>query len=113
MNTPQVTLSLACNMDAIEESKRHQHGLLAAQLMFEAFQERQELPDGYAFRFAAADYPRLVEYIANERLCCPFFQFELDVEPQQGPVWLRIRGGQEVKEFLTAQFNQEQTAQPA
>ncbi len=41
-----------------------------------------------------------MEFITAERECCPFFRFELIVEPDDGPVWLRLRGSDEVKAFV-------------
>ncbi|HEY9710052.1 MAG TPA: hypothetical protein V6D48_17730, partial [Oculatellaceae cyanobacterium] len=42
----------------------------------------------------------IAKFIENERLCCPFFRFGLDVEPNSGPLWLRLTGGEGVKEIL-------------
>lgn len=39
-----------------------------------------------------------------ERVCCSFFRFELKAGRQEEPVWLRITGGEGVKEFLKTQF---------
>ena len=45
---------------------------------------------------------RLLDLINSERQCCQFFRFELSFEPQQGPVWFRVRGSEQVKAFLEA-----------
>jgi hypothetical protein len=100
MSTTFPEETLVCKPDAIAEQHRAPHLALAAQLVFHTAQERVELADGYAFRFAADDYPALAAYVANERLCCPFFRFELVVEPRQGAVWLRLCGTSEVKAYL-------------
>ena len=42
----------------------------------------------------------IAKFIENERLCCPFFNFGLEVEPNSGPLWLRLTGGEGVKEIL-------------
>jgi hypothetical protein len=65
-------------------------------------QEIQELPDGYAFRYAADEYPRVAAFIANERACCPFFTFVLEVPPEGRPIWLRITGPDGVKDLLSS-----------
>jgi hypothetical protein len=41
------------------------------------------------------------EFISRERLCCPFFDMELAVSGADGPTWLRITGGEGVKDFLS------------
>lgn len=60
-----------------------------------------ELSDGYALRFpgSAGWIAKLVEFVVHERDCCPFFAFELAIEANGGPVWLRLRGVG-VKQFL-------------
>ena len=73
-----------------------------------------ELPDGFAFRFKPDDYTVITEFVANERLCCPFFRFTLDITPDSGPIWLRITGQEGVKPLLQATLNdQEFWKQPA
>ena len=110
MSTPiqaPLEIALACDLAAIPAEEREAHELLAKQLFFASVPDRQELPDGYAFRFRADQYPLLAAFIANERLCCPFFQFTLEVTPAQGPLWLRLTGGDGVKEFIRAEFSRE------
>ena len=100
-------IPLACDLTAIPAEEREAHELLAKRLFVDAAPERQELPDGYAFQFRADQYPLLTAFVANERLCCPFFRFTLEVTPEQGPLWLRITGGDGVKEFIRAEFPKE------
>ena len=64
----------------------------------------QELPDGFAFRYAAEQFAQVTQFIANERLCCPFFTFVLEVTPTNGPIWLRITGREGVKDFLQSEL---------
>jgi hypothetical protein len=46
----------------------------------------------------------MAEFVANERLCCPFFGFEIAVERGGGPAWLRITGEGEAKRVLEAEM---------
>lgn len=93
--------SLACNLTAIPSDVREEHVLTAPQL-FSAAQEVQEVPNGYAIRFAnePGRFMAIAKFIENERLCCPFFHFGLEIEPSAGPIWLRLTGGEGVKEIL-------------
>lgn len=105
----------ACVMDAIEPDKREQH-LATAQHLFHAVNEIRELPDGYAFRLADESdiVLKVAEFISLERLCCPFFGFTVEVEPEGGAVWLRLTGREGVKPFIRAEigeFMDEATAQ--
>jgi hypothetical protein len=88
-------------MSAIEPGARAGH-VEAGKRLFRAASEIRELPDGYAFRLAA-DAGTLVtaaEFVSLERLCCPFLGFALEVEPEGGPVWLRLTGREGVKAFI-------------
>jgi hypothetical protein len=64
--------------------------------------------DGLAFELAPGpDTPTLAgEFVALESRCCPFIRFELEVEPDAGPVRLRLGGRPGVKQFLREQFLQ-------
>lgn len=74
--------------------------------LFRHADEVEELEDGFAFRFAAFDpwAAKIMEFITVERECCPFFRFELIVDPDGGPVWLRLRGSDEVKAFVLGEI---------
>ena len=93
--------TLACDLTAIPQDVRKEHVVTAPEL-FATAQEVQELPDGYAIRFLNEEgkFLAIAKFIENERLCCPFFKFGLDVEPNSGPLWLRLTGGDGVKEIL-------------
>lgn len=91
---------IACDMSAIPGEQREAHERLARNLLSEAVLEQQELPDGYAFRFGAERYQDIVAFIANERYCCSFYRFVVDIRPEQGPIWLQITGREGVKELL-------------
>ena len=95
------TPSLACDLTAIPAAAREEHILTAPQL-FAAAQEVQELPNGFAIRFLnePGRFMSIANFIDKERLCCPFFNFTLELEPDNGPLWLRLTGGQGVKEIL-------------
>ena len=75
--------------------------------LFATVEAIDELPDGYAYRFAGAESPleSLLEFIAAERRCCPFLTFEIAFEPHGGPLWLRMRGSPRVKAFIADAFN--------
>jgi len=68
--------------------------------------EERELEDGYAFRILVERFPptAIVEWIALERKCCPFFEFHLRFEADQGPAWLHISGRPGVKEVIREEF---------
>src|SRR5262245_3542052 len=95
----------ACNMLALDAEGRKRHKVVSER-MRAAVKETQDLPDGHAFRFEANQDTILLvsEFIARERLCCPFFRFELIAEQENGPLWLRLRGREGVREFIKAEL---------
>jgi hypothetical protein len=102
---PNDPLPLACDLTAIPPDERDGH-TAAARALFAAVAEARDLPDGHAFRLPAES--RLLtlaaEFIARERLCCPFFTFTLEVTPARGPLWLRITGPDGARKILTAEL---------
>lgn len=99
------TPPVACDRSALSPEERERHATLS-RLLSQATREVQELPDGYAFRYETDDdtWTRAAEYVDLERRCCPFFHLALEREPDSGPVWLRLTGGDGVKAFLAAQI---------
>jgi hypothetical protein len=95
----------ACNVAALNDQQRRRYTDLIKKLYI-GKKEVRELEDGYALRFAAesSTVQELAEFIMYERLCCPFFDFELAVEREAGPVWLRLRGREGVKDFIREEF---------
>jgi hypothetical protein len=88
-------------MSAIEPGRREQH-MATGRDLFRAALEIRELPDGYAFRLPAEPdvLVKAAEFISLEKLCCPFLGFALEVEPEGGPVRLRLTGREGVKAFI-------------
>mgnify|MGYP001374706615 CR=1 FL=1 len=92
---------LACTIAAIPSEFRPVHQANTERL-FASVQEVRELSTGYAWRLPNETdlLQTVVAFLSYERLCCPFFHFTLEVEPDQGPVWLHITGAIDVKAFL-------------
>ncbi len=98
-------VSLACNWSALTAVQQERQRALYRQLRADV-EEVLELEDGYAFRHSPDKKVLLAmaEFVANERLCCPFFEFEITVERAGGPVWLRMTGAGEAKRVLEAEM---------
>lgn len=92
---------LACDFTAMDDEQRERYGVLRRWLG-EDFREARELEDGYAFRHSseAEVLVALAEYVSLERLCCPFFDFAIEVG--HGEVWLRMTGPEGAKGILEA-----------
>ena len=97
--------AFACNVSGLDIAQRQRHKSLT-EVLAAAKQEVRELPDGYAIRFQSESsmVKDLAEFITYERLCCPFFDFEIAMEREGGPLWLRLKGRPGVKKFIKSEF---------
>jgi hypothetical protein len=94
-----------CDLNAIDPAHREQHSQAATEV-FHSVQAVRELPNGYAFRLPNETglLLKAIEFIAYERLCCPFFGFTLQIEPEGGAVWLHLTGREGVKPFIRSEI---------
>ena len=95
----------ACDMTAIAADQRDAH-LATINKLFRAVESIRELPNGYSVRLPneSAILVTAEEFIALERLCCPFFDFNLEIEREGGAVWLSLTGREGVKPFIMAEI---------
>lgn len=100
---PTAETPVACLLSEREQAVR---GDVLGREIFSRVEQVVELPDGYAYRFPAAEAggEALLGFVAAERRCCPFLAFELAFEPDGGPVWLRLRGSADAKRFVRDTF---------
>jgi hypothetical protein len=97
--------AFCCDMTATSGSERERYRELRARLEG-AIEETRELENGYAFRWPSdvVSLVEVAEFVEKERKCCPFLDFEIAVERECGPVWLKITGQEGVKAFLRVEF---------
>jgi hypothetical protein len=97
---------LVCNMGVFTPAQRESHILTTTQLT-QAVHSVREVENGYELRFPNESelIIRLAEFISNERLCCPFLTFALNVISNSEPVSLSMTGPIGTQEFLRAEFN--------
>ena len=103
MPTIEERVPLACAAGAIPEGERPGHFLLIKRLFSEVLQ-RQETPGGYAFRFSPERLREISTFIENERRCCPFLAFSVEVPPAGEDIRLRMTGPEGTREFLDAEL---------
>ncbi|SRR6266436_6892273 len=94
-----------CNVKALTKAERERYNQLTGKLV-QARTEIKELADGYAFRLKSEEVSLLDlgEWISAERKCCPFFSFEIEVQRDSGPLWLKLRGADGIKPFIQVEF---------
>lgn len=92
---------IVCNMTALSLEEREMH-MATSRELFSNVQTIQELPSGYEFRLGdePSSIVQAAEFISLEKLCCPFLNFAMEVQPEGGPVWLRLTGREVVKDFI-------------
>ena len=94
----------ACDMNAIRPDEREAH-LATIEKLFRSIESVREVANGYSFQLPNQSDVLLLaaQFISLERLCCPFFDFGLEVEREGGAVWLSLTGREGVKPFIIAE----------
>jgi len=97
---------LVCNMGVFTAAERESHIQTTTQLI-QAVQSSQEVENGYEFTFPneTVFISRIADFISNERLCCPFLKFTLNVFSNSEPIALSLTGPIGTQEFLRAEFD--------
>ncbi|HKV82648.1 MAG TPA: hypothetical protein VJP02_31150 [Candidatus Sulfotelmatobacter sp.] len=92
----------ACDRLALDPVARKRHFDELGPALRSMRKAVRELPDGYEFQFAPdpKTIAMVAEWAAGERLCCPFFNIQLRMEPEGGPFWLRVTGRKGTKDFI-------------
>src|SRR5262245_44389497 len=96
-------LTVACSLTGSELQERRNRLL---EKVGAAIEETKELENGLAYRFPSDEswINELANLVTLERRCCPFLQFDLRLEPGEGPIWLELTGPAGTKEFLDTLF---------
>ncbi len=100
-----LSLALTCVPAAIPAAERASHFALAKKLFTQMAKKREELPNGYEFQFDASALEAVSRFVENERKCCPFMTFELELAPASGPLSLRMTGPDGARAVLDAELN--------
>jgi hypothetical protein len=105
--SPRVMQSpFACDRLALTPALRHRHFDELGPLLRTKVLAIHAEPDGYTFRFPNdwATYAALTEWINGERMCCPFFDFDLRVAREHGQIWMKLSGRPGTKDFIRSDF---------
>ena len=93
-------------MDVFTPAQRENHIQNIAQL-FQSVQDIHQVADGYQFMFPYnIELTQLADFISEERLCCPFLEFTLKIEPNAKKVLLTLTGPTGTQEFLREEFSE-------
>ena len=84
-------LPIACDLSSLDTGQ----GLRRRELLRKDVREVRDLEDGYAFNHSpdASVLLELAEFVALERLCCPFFDFTVEIRRDRGRCGSALRAG--------------------
>lgn len=93
-----------CDRGALSPAERTRHFDVLGPALVARRQAVRELPDGYEIQFASdkQTFQDLAEFVEAEGRCCPFFDIELRMTPEHGPLWVRFTGRPGTKQFIEA-----------
>lgn len=100
------SIPLACDMTVFTATERESHIQNTLQL-YRTVQAISETPDGFEFIFPGdTNLSTVVEFISNERKCCPFLEFSLSVTTVGEPMSLALTGPDGTGDFLREEFGE-------
>lgn len=99
-------MPLICDMEVFTPAQREAH-IQATTQLFHTVQQVHEVEHGYEFTFPNKNefIAQIAGFISNERMCCPFLEFSLNVFPDPKPISLTLTGPVGTPEFLRAEFD--------
>ena len=103
---PKHETPFACYRTALSPAARKRHFDELSPALRARHTSIRELPDGFEFNFPSDPETvwLLTEWVAGEQLCCPFFDIDVRMEREGGPLSLRLTGRDGVKWFVRAEF---------
>ncbi len=95
-------IKLMCKLTTPELQKRKKTAIteLKREVLY-----KSELINGYRYKFYGDDdnLDAITEFIKTERLCCDFFNFNLEISPE-GFIYLDLTGPAGTKEFIQSEI---------
>lgn len=94
-------LPIVCTLSPAALRARRE-GLLSE--LLRRAEEHQELPEGHRVRFAPSEdmLATIVRTVEAERQCCRLLRFQINVEPDGGPISFELSGPPGTREFIWA-----------
>lgn len=98
-NIDNHTEQLVCKLIGAEKMKKKE--LLKTEI-FSQVKGIDELENGYILKFEDKDdiLLKLTDYLMIEKECCPFFIFDLNIQPNSNGISLKITGQEGAKDML-------------
>jgi hypothetical protein len=95
-------IPIACTLSKDDLDKRQDELNALRQLA----REMRRTPNGFTLRFdgLTENWMAIAHVVAQERLCCPFLEFQLIAEKGMGSLWLEVNGSDDTAQFLLTMF---------
>ncbi|HXH37129.1 MAG TPA: hypothetical protein VNN08_00735 [Thermoanaerobaculia bacterium] len=95
---------LACDRLALSATERKRHFDELGPMLIRLKTGVHELANGYELEFPsdAKTFALVAEWVEQERRCCPFFDIDVRINREGGPLSLRLTGRKGTKEFIEA-----------
>ena len=92
---------IACNIHVLTAQERQEHSTAAKRLLT-AVTMRREVKNGYVFELdkTRITLSQVSEWVENEKRCCPFFDFQIKLVRESGPLSLTLMGRNGVKKLI-------------
>jgi hypothetical protein len=98
------TAPLVCDMNVFTPVEGENH-IQNTQQLYQTAQGIREAENAYEFLFpSATELAKPTEFISKEKMCCPFLEFTLRIEPNEKPISLLLTGPEGAQEFLCEEF---------
>lgn len=95
MNIEKMDLPIVCDLSVFTPDERKYHEMSSMEMMKHA-KRILELEDGFAFHHNYTEFVfvEIAKWMTRENKCCPFFTFELVMEPFASgrEIIIRLRG---------------------
>lgn len=97
----------ACDMSSLTPAERRQH-ITTIREVLGAVQEIREQANGYSFHLENSEWMLMqtASFVIKEQLCCSFFHFKIEVEPDEDALWLSLTGPECVKPFIRMEIGE-------
>jgi hypothetical protein len=89
---------LVCRLDAIPAASRPEHIRLARDVVIDRRGDVTELEHGWSIRYSSELFLDLARWMENERRCCPFLTFRVDLTSDS--LTVELCGPEGAKELL-------------
>jgi hypothetical protein len=96
----EIPIACTLNKDALNQRQDEFNALR------QFVREMRQTLNGFSLRFdgSTENLMAIANVIAQERLCCPFLQFQLIAEKGMGSLWLEVTGSDDAAQLLLSMF---------